>query len=169
MEILKYTLPALLVLIASIVAIYMLLKEERERREFELKKKDRNITTPIRLRGCERLTLLLERITPEHLLMNVDISTLSIPQLQRQLLQTVRLEFDHNLSQQVYVSDETWAAIVLAKEETLRFINAAVSQLPPESNTLQYAQLLITAYNTNGVTPTQRALELLKEETRTML
>ena len=169
MEILKYTVPALIVLAASVAAMYMLLKQERERRQFELRKKDRNVTTPIRLRGCERLTLLLERITPEHMLMNLDISSLSIQQLQRQLLQTVRLEFDHNLSQQVYVSDETWAAIVLAKEETLRFINAAVTQLPPESNTLQYAQLLITAYRTNGVTPTQQALQLLKDETREML
>ncbi len=169
MEILKYTLPALLVLIASVVAIWMLLKEERERRSFELRKKDRSVTTPIRLRGCERLALLLERISPEHLLMNTDISSLTVPQLQRQLLQTVRLEFDHNLSQQVYVSDETWAAIVLAKEETLRFINAAVAQLPPDSNSLQYAQFLITAYNTNGETPTQRALQLLKDEAREML
>ena len=75
MEILKYTLPALLVLIASVVAIWMLLKEERERRSFELRKKDRSVTTPIRLRGCERLALLLERISPEHLLMNTDISS----------------------------------------------------------------------------------------------
>ncbi len=166
LEVLKYTIPALIVLAATWVVLAKLLKEERQKREYELRRQDRNITNPLRLRGYERLALLLERITPEHMLMNLDFSGMTPRDLQRHLLQTVRLEVDHNLSQQIYVSDDTWQAIMLAKEETLNFINAIALQMPENCTTMQYAQTLITAFSNNGETPVQRAMHLLKEEAR---
>ena len=98
---------ALIVLLATWLVMARLLKEEREKRAYELRCQDRNITNPLRMRGFERLALLLERITPEHMLMNMDFSGMTMQDVQRQLLQTVRLETDHNLSQQIYVGDET--------------------------------------------------------------
>lgn len=169
LELLKYTVPALIVLAATWLVLGKLLKEERQRREYELRRQDRNITNPLRLRGYERLALLLERITPEHMLMSLDFTAMTPQDLQRHLLQTVRLEADHNLSQQIYVSDRTWQAVLLAKEETLNFINAIAMQMPEGSTTLQYAQTLITAYNQNGETPTQHALQLLKQEAQSIL
>ena len=145
LELLKYTVPALIVLVATWLVMSKLLKEERQKREYELRRQDRNITNPLRMRGFERLALLLERITPEHMLMNMDFSGMTMQDVQRQLLQTVRLETDHNLSQQIYVSDETWQAIMLAKEETMNFVNAVALQMPEGSTALQYAQTLITA------------------------
>ncbi|MBR1809953.1 MAG: hypothetical protein IJ776_11310 [Paludibacteraceae bacterium] len=169
LELLKYTVPALIVLAATWLVLGKLLKEERQKREYELRRQDRNITNPLRLRGFERLALLLERITPEHMLMNLDFSSMTIQDLQRHLLQTVRLETDHNLSQQIYVSDETWQAVLLAKEETLNFINAIALQMPEGSTTLLYAQTLITAYRQNGETPVQHAMQLLKDEAKGIL
>lgn len=169
LELLKYTVPALIVLLATWLVMARLLKEEREKRAYELRRQDRNITNPLRMRGFERLALLLERITPEHMLMNMDFSGMTMQDVQRQLLQTVRLETDHNLSQQIYVGDETWRAIMLAKEETMNFVNAIALQMPEGSTALQYAQTLITAYATNGETPVQRAMKLLKDETRGVL
>lgn len=168
-ELLKYIVPALIVLFAVWIVLGRMLKEEREKRRFELRRQDRNITNPIRLRGFERLALLLERITPEHILVNTDLNDMTMQDLQRHLLQTVRLECDHNLSQQIYVSDETWQSIILAKEETLNFINAIALQMPNGSSALQYAQTLITAYNQNGETPTQHAMQLLKNEAKNIL
>ncbi|MBQ7210139.1 MAG: hypothetical protein IJS05_04510 [Paludibacteraceae bacterium] len=165
-EVLKYTLPALIVLLAAWMVLYKLLREERERRLLELRKQDRNITIPIMLRGYERLTLLLERTTPEHLLLNCDLQNITATDLQRQLLQTIRLEFDHNVSQQVYVSDEVWAAVVIAKEEMLRFVSETRQQLPAEATALQYANTMMQAYSLNGETPSQQALRLLKAEAR---
>ncbi len=168
-ELLKYIIPALIVLGATWLVLGKMLKEERQKREYELRRQDRTNTIPMRLRGYERLALLLERITPEHMLMNTDFSGMTMQDLQRQLLQTVRLETDHNLSQQIYVGDEVWQAVMLAKEETLNFINAVALQMPKESSAMQYAQTLLTAYANNGETPTQRALHLLKEEARKLI
>lgn len=168
-EILKYSVPALIVLLAAWLIMERQRREERDKRNYELRRQDRQVTNPLRLRGIERLCLLLERITPEHILVNTDLSAMSsIVDLQRHLLQTIRLEFDHNLSQQIYVSEQTWQALVLAKEETLNFVNAIAMQMPEGASVLQYAQTLITAYNQNGETPIQVAMKMLKDETQTI-
>lgn len=165
-EVLKYTLPALIVLLATWLVLHQMLREERERRNLELRKHDRSLTVPIMLRGYERLALLLERITPEHLLLNCDLQQMSVVELQRYMLTTIRAEFDHNVSQQVYVSDDVWAAVVIAKEETLRFVSECASHLPKDATSLQYANMMIEAYTLNGETPLQQALRMLKQEAR---
>jgi len=169
LEVLKYILPALVVLVATWIVMSKQMKNEDNRRNFELRKNAQTVINPIRLRGYERLALFLERTTPEHLLMNMDLNKLTPLELQQQLLQQIRLEFDHNVSQQIYVSNEVWGAIVLAKEEMLRFVNTCRLQMPPESTTLQMAQLMLTAYHSNGETPHEVALNKLKNECRTML
>ncbi len=168
-EVLKYTLPSLIVLLAAWIVMSKQMKNEDARRNFELRKKSLGVITPIRLRGYERLALLLERITPEHILLEMNLSGMTCQEVQRQMLQTIRLEFDHNVAQQVYVGDEVWQAIVLAKEEMMRFVNTCSTQFKPEDSALAYAQMMITAYNSNGETPTQRALTLLKNEARGLI
>ena len=73
------------------------------------------------------------------------------------------------MSQQVYVSEEVWAMIQNAKEQTLAFVNTVAQQLPAESTALDYAKTLITAYATNGDTPNALALQALKKEAQTLL
>lgn len=163
-EVLKYCIPALIVLIATWIVMYKLFKNEQQKREWELKKAAQKEISPIRLRAYERLALMLERTQPEHLLMDLDVSQMSVMQLQQRLLQTIRLEFDHNLSQQIYVSEHVWEQIVTARGHMLAFVSAMAMQLPPESNSLDYAKMLLTAYNTNGDTANQIALHALKEE-----
>ncbi len=169
LEILKYTIPALIVLLASWLVMAQLLKSEEKRRYFEIRKGALGIVSPVRLRGYERLSLLLERITPEHILLNINVAGMTCAEVQQQMVQTIRLEFDHNLSQQVYVGDEVWQAIVLAKEEMIRFVNTCAGNFKPEDNALEYAKMMITAYNTNGETPTAHAMMLLKREARKLM
>ena len=169
LEVLKYTLPGLLVLIASWVVLHQLLKEERDRRDYELNKNTRKEVTSIRLRGYERLSLLLERTTPEHILRDIDLNGLTVRQLQILLLKTIRTEFDHNLSQQIYVSDDTWDSILLVQEELGRFVSTVAQSFPAESPALPYAQQMITVYHTNGETPTEVAQRKLRDEARELL
>lgn len=169
MEILKYILPALIVLLATWLVLYLMMKREREQREWALRKQSNKELLPVRLRGYERLALLLERTTPEHLLRDMDIAGLTVQQLQILLLKTIRMEFDHNLSQQIYVSDATWEAIILVEEEMISFVAAGAQNFAPDSPALPYAQQLITVYNTNGQTPNQLAQQRLREEARQLM
>ncbi len=167
-QILGYSIPALVVLLATWLVMHKLFRNEEQKRLWELKKDSQKEVTSVRLRAYERLTLLLERTTPEHLLAGLNLQEMSVLQVQQQLLRTIRLEFDHNLSQQIYVSDEVWDKIVHARDEMGAFVTAIASSLPAGSTALDYASALITAYATNGDTPSSVALSALKGEAQTL-
>lgn len=169
LEILKYTVPALVVLLATWLVMYKFYKNEDDKRMWELKKLSQKEISALRMRAYERLVLLLERTTPEHLLTDLNLNELTILQVQQRLMQTIRLEYDHNLSQQIYVTDETWAMVVMAKEQMIAFVNSIAQQMPPESTALEYAKVLITAYTSNGETANEQALRNLKNEARALL
>lgn len=169
MEILAYSIPALVVLAATWLVMHKLFNNEQEKRLWELKRLSQKEISPIRLRAYERLTLLLERTTPDRMLMEMNLQEMTIPQVQQQLLRTIRLEYDHNLSQQIYVSDEVWDKIIHARDEMGAFVTAMAAGMPEGSSTLDYAKTLITAYSTNGETPNSVALSALKEEAKTLL
>lgn len=82
------------------------------------------------------------------------------------LVSTVRNEFDHNLSQQMYISTSSWDAIKAAKEETIKIINLAAAQLSPDGQAFQLATKIIEITADEQVTPSDKALEILKKEIR---
>ncbi len=177
-QIITYLFPALVVLIAVWIVVHQIYKNEEQKRLWELKKLSQKEISPTRMRAYERLTLVLERTQPEALIMGLNerlastgtnLASMSIMTMQQDLLRTVRMEFDHNMSQQIYVSDETWAKVIGARDEMAAFISAMAIQLPPESTSMDYAKVLMTAYRNNGETPHQMALDALKEEARGLL
>ena len=168
-EIIKYCLPAICVLLATWLVMHKFYKSEAEKRLWELKRLSQKEISPVRLRAYERLALLLERTTPEHMLTNVNLTEMTILQLQQYIMRTIRLEYEHNLSQQVYVSDAVWQQIISARDQMLAFVNTLAQQVPADASTLDYAKMLITAYSTNGETANERALQALKNEARTLL
>ena len=169
LEVLKYTLPALVVLLAAWIVLSKEMKNEDARRNFEVRRNAQNVTQPIRLRAYERLALMLERTTPEFLLLNMQLQNKTAAQLQVELLHKIRDEFDHNTSQQIYVNDETWMAIVSARETMLGFVNACTMHVGADAPAMTLAQTMLTAYNSNGETNNQKAMALLKKEVRETL
>jgi len=150
-------------------------RDEERKRQFELKRDSQKTISPIRLRAYERLALLLERTKPEHMLMELRakepdaLTSWTIGQVQQYLLQTIRSEFDHNQSQQVYVSDEVWDMIIHARDQMATFVISISAQLPKGATAQVYATALLTAYATNGTTPTDKALEELKNEAKQLM
>ena len=150
-------------------------RNEEKKRQWELKRESQKTISPIRLRAYERLTLLLERTKPEHMILELQrtnpeaMGSWSIMQVQQYLLQTIRAEFDHNQSQQVYVSEEVWDMIINARDQMAAFVIAIAGQLPKEATVQTYVTALLTAYSTNGITPTDKALEELKREAKDLL
>jgi hypothetical protein len=169
LEILKYCIPALCVLLATWLVMRQFYRAEADKRLWELKRLAQKEISPARLRAYERLVLLLERTTPEHMLLELNLSEMTVLQVQQHLIRTIRLEYEHNLSQQVYVSAEVWAMIQNSKEQTVAFVNSILQQLPPESTALDYAKVMITAYSSNGDTPNELALQALKKEAQSLL
>ena len=124
-ELLLYTVPAL---VTGIIAFYFFkehTKNEDGRRRFLLHKDIQVHTLPLRLQAYERMVLFLERISPNNLITRMRPTSSDKNSYEVLLIATIEQEFDHNLSQQIYVSDECWNVIAAAKAATVQMIRKA--------------------------------------------
>ena len=135
LDLLKIVLPAAAVLYGMYLVVMSFLSKEREKMLVDLKTQNTQTILPIRLQAAERLCLLLERITPNNLVRRSNPNQFSAAELHPMLLNEVREEFNHNLSQQVYFSDETWEAVRRAVEEVVTIINLGRQSLEYEEAT----------------------------------
>ena|SRR5690554_712244 len=132
-DILKIVLPAGLVIYGMYILVVSFLKKERDSMLIALKTKNTETILPIRLQAGERLCLLLERVRPNNLIRRVNTANYTARELHRLLIEEVREEFNHNLSQQVYFSDETWDSVQNAIEQVITLINRALQDLGEEA------------------------------------
>jgi hypothetical protein len=168
-DILLVTIPALLVLITAYFAIRQSFKNEQDKRRNELALANSKTITPIRLQAYERLTLFLERISVESLIMRTSKAGLDTKTLQAALLATIRAEFDHNLSQQIYVSPQLWEILKNAKTNTIKLINTSAEKLPPKASGSDFSKYLLESVMEMDKEPTKVAIDYLKSEVARMM
>jgi len=124
-DVFLYAVPAL---ITGIVAFYFFkehTKNEDGRRRFLLHKDLQVNSLPIRLQAYERMALFLERISPTKLLVRISPTSSNKESYESLLVASIEQEFEHNLSQQIYLSDECWSIICAAKNATIQLIRKA--------------------------------------------
>ncbi|EIJ40309.1 hypothetical protein [Galbibacter orientalis] len=124
-ELLFFILPALLTGAIAYYFFSLHTKNEEGRRRFLLHKEMDKNTLPIRLQAYERMALFLERINPSKLLIRVAPENADKELYEAQLIATIENEFDHNLAQQIYISDECWNVIKASKNATIQIIRKA--------------------------------------------
>jgi len=98
------------------------------------KSKNNNIPDNLKYQAYERLVLFLERIKPESLIPRINNQNLKNSELQLSLIEEIRKEYEYNLTQQLYISNHSWDAIIKAKDSMISIINAASYNLNPNSN-----------------------------------
>ncbi len=162
--VLQTLIPAGLVLGAVYVVLRNFFANEEQKRYFDLKVNNQKISLPIRLQAYERLTLLLERLSINNIIGRVRRPGMSAADLQASLVNEIRAEFDHNLSQQIYVSHETWQMVVNAKEAMTRQILVSFSALPAGATGVELSKALFENSVSEDFAATQKALLFLKEE-----
>jgi len=166
LEILKYTLPSVVVFLTA----YYLMKQQNEREQAllenedkkEARKKNAEVLLPIRLQAYERLVLFLERIHPHQLIVRHSNPALSSFQFQTILIKSIREEYEHNLSQQLYVSSKAWNKVQQAKEECLKQINFAASKLDSQAKASHLGALVIQNFADLSPNPIREAIKQLK-------
>lgn len=168
LEILKYTLPAIIVLIASLLVLKQMIKNDQSRRNYEIISKNQQTITPIRLQAYERLTLLLERISPESLIMRLNKPDMKAKQLQAEILSAIRSEFDHNVSQQIYISSQAWELIKNARSTIIQIVNSCANRAKPEMPAFLLSKMILEELMKQEKSPVSLALEYLKAEARKM-
>lgn len=175
LEILKYTIPAIIVFLTAYFIISNFLKNETEKvinnnlneqkkNLLNIRQENQKITTPIRLQAYERIVLLLERISPNNIILRAYEPNMTVFEFQRELINTIHQEFDHNLSQQLYISIKGWELVNNAKEELISLINKSAEKTGEEKNGSELSARILQAYFENFPTSINLAINFLKEE-----
>lgn len=168
-EILLVTIPALLVLITTYIIIRKMVENDRDKRRSEIILQNSSTITPIRLQAYERLTLFLERISIEALIMRTNKAGLTTKELQTAILSSIRSEFDHNLSQQIYITPQAWEVLKNAKTNTIKIVNTSAEKIPPNATGSDFSKYLLEALMEIDKEPSRVAIDFLKSEVARMM
>ncbi|MBS1687314.1 MAG: hypothetical protein JSS96_01215 [Bacteroidetes bacterium] len=170
LELLKYTVPAIIVLISSYLIVKKFLVSELQRKQIALLHDTQDVTIRLRLQAYERLILFVERLHPRQLIPRVYEPGMNVIQLQHALLHTIRAEFEHNLSQQMYVSKEVWETVKGVKEQELNMISHIAKQLDPEASGKDlHASIVNFVLTTEEELPVDVALQVINREAKRVL
>lgn len=165
-DLIKVILPASLVLWAMFLTVSSFIKKDLVEKELAIKAETTKTLLPIRLQAYERMTLFLERISPNNLLIRLNGRTSNIIEFQQLMLAEIREEFSHNLSQQVYMSDEAWTVVKNAMNETVALINLSARELAPNAPALELSKRIFEVIMEKNVNPSDEALRVIKQEIR---
>ena len=165
-DFLKILAPAGLVLYAMYLVVKSFLNKEIDKIRLEYKANNSKEVIPIRLQAYERVVLFLERISANNLVMRLNQPQLSARELQQMMLMEIRDEYNHNVSQQVYMSDDAWELVKNAKEDLIISINKASQKMDENSSSTDLAKQLFEEVITKEVDPITLALHEVKDEIR---
>ena len=167
LELIKIVLPAAFVLYGVYLTVQSFLNKELEKKRVEVKIKGQEIVLPNRLQAYERICMYLERVNLTSLLSRVKPhEKQSVSEYQFMLVQAIRSEFNHNLSQQVYVSSQAWELLKSTTEQLISKINEAGNGLGEKSNTMDLAKKILESQLAEEQDMVAISLEFVKEEAR---
>jgi hypothetical protein len=164
LEILKYTIPSLVLFLTVFYILHSYFEDQEKKRQMKATLKNRKLMTPLRLQAYERIILFLERISVDSLIMRISQGGMTSKQLQSDLLATVRAEFEHNLSQQIYISDEAWEIVKSARVNTVKIISLCADKVPGDTPYIQLSTKILETVMEMEHTPTAIAIDFLKKE-----
>lgn len=166
LEILKYALPSIFLLVLTYMMLSNFMDNEEKRRLYFLKKETQKSALPTRMSAYERLALFLERIHPDRLLIRVPNKGINARQYRNLLVDNIRMEFEHNLSQQIYISDEAWGLVVNAKSALVGLINNWAQEVDPKAPAIELSKHILEKVMEMESFPTKKAIRYLKGEIR---
>lgn len=159
-------LPAVVVFLTAYHIFRQYLRSRALEQAGAQKDEGRKQLLPLRLQAYERLALFLERIEPGPLVLRVHKSNMSSSMLHGALVATIREEFEHNVTQQIFVSDKLWAKVRQAKEETIRLVNISFQQSGEVNAGTNLSRQIFENVSRLSGSPSQEAMLLLKDEVR---
>lgn len=161
LQLFAYTFPSI---VTGAVAFYFFrlhTKNEEGRRRFLLHKDSQKDTLPVRMQAYERMALFLERIAIPNLVVRVGPQSDHKADYENLLIKSIETEFDHNLSQQIYMTDECWNIIKAAKSATIQMIRKAAMS---ETETADKLREDILTETMEKASPSTTALSYVKKE-----
>lgn len=165
-ELIKILAPATLMLYLSYLLVRSFLSKQLEEQRITNKLKTQEQIQPIRLQAYERICLLLERISPKNLITRLNNAQYSAKEFQQIAINEIRNEYNHNLSQQLYMSNEAWAKVENSVENTITLINEVSAKMGASNSSVDLAKNIFDRMVKENLEPSEQALTFLKSEIR---
>jgi hypothetical protein len=162
----KILLPAGLVLYAMYLTLKSVLAKELVKSEIDYKIENSKLVVPNRLQAFERMCLFLERLSPGNLVLRLNTGSMTAKALQHLMISEIREEFNHNLSQQIYMSDQSWNLIKNTVEDVIALINTNAEKLNDDAKSVELAKLIFNEIEKREVDPVAVTLSQVKSEIR---
>jgi hypothetical protein len=163
-ELIKIIVPASIVLYAAYLLVRSFIAREIDLKKLEIRGGSIETTLPLRLQAYERMALFLERISPNNLLLRLAVPGLPAKEFQQILLNEIRDEYNHNVSQQIFMSEVVWDLVRNAKEDLIMTINDAITDVPAEGTTIDLSKRIMERVMNKSVDPIALAMSELKKE-----
>ncbi|HEU0136449.1 MAG TPA: hypothetical protein VFQ50_04095 [Flavobacterium sp.] len=166
-ELLFFTLPALITGAVAYYFFQMFVRNEENRRRFIISKEGKKDALPLRLQAYERMVLFLERIDPTKLLIRITPISSDKNDYANYVIAQIEQEFEHNLTQQIYMSDECWTIISTAKNSTIQTLRkATINDTIADAD--QFRQAVLSDLF-DKPTPSSAALAYIKNEVKNLI
>lgn len=162
----KIVLPAALVLYAMYLTMKSVLAKEMVQLKTDYKIETAKLVLPNRLQAYERMSLFLERLSPGNLVLRLNLPKMSAKELQHLMISEIREEFNHNLSQQIYLGDKSWSMIKDTVENVITLINTNAEKLDEQAKSIELAKLIFNEIENREVDPIALTLAEIKNEIR---
>lgn len=163
-SIIQIVLPAGLALYGVYLMIRSFINRDLEKAKLEIRNKSIETVLPNRLQAYERVVLFLERISPQNLLVRINNGEYTSGEFHQILLSEIRNEYNHNVSQQIYMSNEAWELLKSAKEDLIMTINEASSAMSDKNNSLDLSKAIMDRFLSKEVDPIGNAIYEIKKE-----
>lgn len=168
LELLKLTIPGLIVFLATYFVLKAYLDNQQKMEGIKIRGQQLNTTTPLKLQAYERLSLLCERIAIPSLLLRVRKEGMSVGELRLGLLLAIQHEYEHNITQQVYVSQQLWEIIKISRDEAVEFVTIVAERLDAKADSKELANALLNLLSQRDTIASEQALVAIKKEASTM-
>lgn len=167
-DLIKILIPVAAVLAGMFLTVRAFLQKEFEKRLIDMRSQNTQTILPVRLQAYERICLLLERINPQNLILRVNEAGFSNGMLHQSLIFEIRQEYNHNLSQQLYMSSQAWILVKNSVEDIIGIINNAAQHTDRDAHSVQLAKIIFENLIDRNQDPTERAMQFLKTEIQSL-
>ncbi|CAL1517306.1 hypothetical protein [Chitinophaga sp. MM2321] len=124
---------------------------------------------PLQLQAYERIALYVDRITPQSLIGRIYQPGLTAVDMQISMVQTIKSEYEHNVTQQIYVSSMAWEAVKTLKEQTISVINQVAVQLPPDAPAMELNRQILEVFLQAGESPAELTSQIINAEAKRLM
>jgi hypothetical protein len=131
--------------------LYYYIKEKKEIDKMASGQSIPSDIKPLQLQAYERLVLLSERIALPNVISRTNQPGLSKSEMANLLTQTIKGEFEHNLSQQIYVSEVAWEAVRNLKDQNIMVIHQVNGFLPVEASGQDLNKAILEVLNKSEI------------------